>query len=473
VTLLLAQAAPAADGAALVLHTSMLPLFAVTTAVGALVCARAWRRLTYPSTPGAVVGGLAGASGPLLTMVPLRSCTFEAGRSGVDVALGTVAFAAGAAVAIGAAAWLARTVAAETGRVKPVGEVGQGHFRSGAWVPLAFLAPTLLVLLLFLYWPMLETLRLSTRVVRLGAPRQPFVCLDNFTRLLDPTLDTTAVLLTALWAVLALAVVLARRADVDAYLLERLRSGALIAAVVAWGTSVFSAAYRGVFLTTVILSTGTVVIGLVLGLSIAALAFAPVRGRSVYRTLLVWPYAISPPIAGILFFVMFDPLAGIAGHLVGVLTPWELPSYRADATLARGVVILASVWKTLGFNILFYLAGLQNVPTDVVEAAQIDGASRWQQYRHVILPSLAPITFFLIVTNVTYAFFEIFGTISYLTAGGPAGATVDAMFALIRAGRVQGSFGDGAAQSLLLFAMVLAVTFWQFRATGRRVEYGS
>jgi sn-glycerol 3-phosphate transport system permease protein len=462
------------DGApALVLHPAMLPLFVLSGAVGGVLAARWWRRLTFPAAPGAVIGVVAGLGGPLLTMVPLRSCTFEPGRPGVDVALGVVAFAAGGAVAVGLAVWLARTVAAETGRVRPAGEVGQGHFRHGAWVPLAFLAPTLLVLALFLYWPLLETLRLSTRTVRLGAPRQPFVCLDNFSRLLSPAVEAPAVGFTAAWLLLSLGILLAVRRGAEPDLALRLRSGLGVAALIAWAAAAFAPAYRGVFLTTVVLSTGTVVIGLVLGLAIAVLAFAPVRGRAAYRTLLVWPYAISPPIAGILFFVIFDPLAGVAGHLVSTLTPFSLPSYRADATLAQGVVILASVWKTLGFNILFYLAGLQNVPTDVVEAAQLDGATTLQRYRHVILPALAPITFFLIITNVTYAFFEIFGTISYLTAGGPAGATTDAMFALVRAGRVQGSFGDGAAQSLLLFAMVLAVTFWQFRATGRRVEYGS
>lgn len=449
-----------------------LPLLLVLGAIGAVVGARQWRRLTYAATPGSIVGGLSGVAGGLLLLVPLRFCTFDEGRSGIDIALGVLAAGAGAAATIGLAVWLARIVAAETGRVRQVGAKGQGHFASGAWVPLAFLAPTLLVLVLFLYWPMVETFRISTRVVRLGAPRQPFVCLDNFTRLLDPGVDGAAVAATVVWASLALAVLLVRRSGGEAMLLSRGRSLAAVVLAVAWSAAMLSAAYRPVFITTVVLSSSTVVVGLVLGLAIAALAFAPVRGRSAYRTLLVWPYAISPPIAGILFFVMFDPLAGMVGHLVGVLTPFELPSYRADATLARAVVVLASVWKTLGFNILFYLAGLQNVPTDVLEASKLDGASAWQRYRYVIIPALAPITFFLVVTNVTYAFFEIFGTISYLTAGGPAGATVDAMFALVRAGRVQGSFGDGAAQSLLLFAMVLAVTLWQFRSTGRRVEEG-
>ncbi|CAN5275514.1 MAG: sugar ABC transporter permease [Euzebyales bacterium] len=456
------------------LYPVMLPLFGVTAAAGAAVGIRAWRAAGYSPRIGAVVGATAGLLGPLITMVPLRGCTFEPGRGPVDVALGVVAFGVGGAVAIGASAWVARTIARETGRVRtPAQQLSAGSFRAGIGTPLAFLAPTLAVLVLFLYWPMLETLRLSTRLVRLSAPNQPFVCLDNFTKLMAPTFSPLAAWLTIGFVVAAGIVAVLGRSDQDSALAVRVRGWLGGLALLAWTTAMFGANYRGVFVTTLILTAGTVIVGLIAGLAIAVLVSQPVKGQGAYRTFLIWPYAISPPIAGILFFVIFDPLAGIAGHLVETFTPFTLPSYRADGTLARSVVILASVWKTLGFNILFYVAGLQNVPTDVIEAGQIDGANTWQRFRHLVLPSLSPITFFLIVTNVTYAFFEVFGTITYLTAGGPSGATTDAMSALIRAGQVQGSFGDGAAQSLILFAMVLAVTFWQFRVTGRRVSYGS
>ncbi|CAN5654927.1 sn-glycerol-3-phosphate ABC transporter permease UgpA [soil metagenome] len=241
--------------------------------------------------------------------------------------------------------------------------------------------------------------------------------------------------------------------------------------MVTWAAAIFGPAYRGVFVTTVILTTGTVALSLIAGLTIAVLVSQKIRGRGVYRTLLVWPYAISPPIAGILFYVMFDPLVGIVGHLVEIATPWELPNYRTNRIMARGAVILASAWKTLGFSVLFYIAGLQNVPADTLEAASIDGANRWQRFRLITMPALAPITFFLIITTVTYAVFETFGTINLLTTGGPSLATTDAMYALVQAASVQGNFGNGAAQSVVLFVMVLTVTGWQFRSTGRKVTY--
>jgi sn-glycerol 3-phosphate transport system permease protein len=223
---------------------------------------------------------------------------------------------------------------------------------------------------------------------------------------------------------------------------------------------------------TLIISAGTVVIGLAVSLGIAYLAYQPIRGGGIYRTLLVWPYAISPPIAGLIFFVIFDPNAGIVEHWLNTLFGINLPNYRQDATLAQAVVILASVWKTLGYNLLFYIAGLQTVPTDQVEAAQIDGANGWQRFRWVVVPALSPITFFLIVTNLTYAFFETFGTIDYLTAGGPAGETSVAMYEIYRVAIPGRDLGRGAAQSLILFAGVIALTVWQFRSTGRRVSYG-
>lgn len=459
------------------LYPSMLPFFAVTAVVGALVGRHVWAASRLDPRHGTVVGALVGAAGPLATMLPLRSCTFAPEQPVLDRVLGVVVFGLGAAVALGALAWGTRTVAQQRGWVPGAPQETTGHIRARGWVPLALLAPTLAVLVFFLYWPTLETLRLSTRAVRLGAPVEPMVCLANYTRLMEPTLEWWLVLPALALLVVWVAVVLVRRQGpaqrdlVDS--LVRLRGLLVLAVVVAGATALFGDAYRQVFVTTLILTSGTVVLGLVVGLAIAVLASQPVRGRGIYQALLIWPFAISPPIAGVLFFVMFDPLSGVVGSLVGTYTPFELPSYRTDPTLARGLVILASVWKTLGFTILFYIAGLQTVNREMLEAGMIDGAGAWQRFRHLVVPALSPITFFLVVTNVTYAFFEVFGTITYLTSGGPSGATTDAMTSLVQAGRVQGNFGDGAAQSMILFAMVLAVTAWQFRVTGRRVSYGS
>lgn len=475
--ILLAQVA---DPAAFAFHPGMIPLHLAAAAVGALVGRRTWLQLGMGGRGGMLAGGLAGLVGPAIVTVPLRGCTFDDTRGPVELWLGVGLAGATTVSVLAIVRWAARIAAVRAGLVRDSTlETGGGSFRSSALVPMALLAPTLAVLALFLYWPAIETVRLSTRIVRLSAPNQPFVCLQNFTRLMEPTLDPQAVVLVSAWLTAGLTVgVLERRrhqlvGDPVPAWLRRLRGLLGGASLVAVTIAMFNTSYGRVFTTTLILSAGTVLIGLAAGLGIALLAFQPVRGQSIYRTFLIWPYAISPPIAGVLFYVMFDPIAGIAGYVVSTLTPWTLPSYRTDPTLARAVVILASVWKTLGFNILFYLAGLQTVPSDIVEAARIDGANGWQRMRFIILPSLSPITFFLIVTNLTYAFFEIFGTIDYLTAGGPVGATTDMMFSLVRAGRVNGSFGEGAAQSLILLAMVLVVTAWQFRSTGRRVSYGA
>ncbi|CAM3281120.1 carbohydrate ABC transporter permease [Stackebrandtia soli] len=454
----------------------MLPLFIVTAAAGALVGRAVWRSAGLSGRSGALIVAPAGALGPLLTMVPLESCTFEPGRSTMDVAVGVVAFVAGAAVLIGVVAWIGKALSQPGGLSNLDTSDASGTYRHRNLIPWGLLLPTLAILAVFLYWPLVETFRLSTLLTRRGAPIERFVCVDNYTALLGPSLEWWLITAAAGLALAWVATIVAERRDPDnlgnsASVWRRVRGLLMILTVVAATASVFGPDYRPVFTTTMILTSGVVLTGLAVGLAIALLVSQPIRGRGIYRTLLIWPYAISPPIAGVLFFVMFDPLTGIIGHLWETFTPWTMPNYRTDATLARIVVILASVWKTLGFTILFYIAGLQNVSVEMLEAAKVDGANAWQRFRHFILPSLMPITFFLIVTNVTYAFFQVFGTIDYLTGGGPAKATTDAMTYIVETQK--GNIGDGAATSLVLFAMVLAVTAWQFRATGSKVHYGS
>jgi sn-glycerol 3-phosphate transport system permease protein len=451
----------------------MFPLLAGTTLVGAAVGRRMWTRAGVSPAVGAIVGAACGAIGPLVMMKPIRSCTFEADRTALDRVLGTLLFAAGAAILLGAAGWIVRGIGRSRGNLAARGDqFDKGSFRGYAAHPWLLLAPTLLVLVFFLYRPMTETFRLSVYNVRQGAPRTPFVCLDNYTELMEPSIHWWAIVPTlGLVAVIVAGRMLARRGVEAPTWLSRSHEILLVITVIAWAAALFGDDYRGVFTTTLILTSGTVVLSLVLGLAVAVLVSQKIRGRGVYRTFLIWPYAISPPIAGILFFVMFDPLAGIVGHLVEELTPWTLPNYKTDPTLARAAVILASTWKTIGFSILFYISGLQNVGTDALEAAEIDGANRWQRFRFITVPALAPITFFLVITTVTYAFFDVFGTISLLTTGGPSRATTDAMYSLVQVAGDHGRFGEGAAQSIILFAMVLAVTAWQFRSTGRRVTY--
>lgn len=136
-------------------------------------------------------------------------------------------------------------------------------------------------------------------------------------------------------------------------------------------------------------------------------------------------------------------------------------------------VVLASVWKSLGFNILFYIAGLQNVPNDLREAAAIDGANTFQRFWLITVPLLSPITFFLVITNVTYAFFDLFGTIDTMTAGGPVGATTTLIYRIYQQGFTEGRVSYAAAQSVILFLLVIGITYLQFRTTARRVTYGA
>lgn len=447
------------------IYPLMPPLFAAVTLIGALVGWVVWRNAGLPGRRGVFVVAPAALLGPLLTMVPLNSCTFEPDRTGLDIGVGVVAFCAGSAVLVAAVTWIGRALSMPGGAANLDDRADASTFRGGAPVSLLLLLPTLAILAIFLYWPLAETLRLSSQRTRRGNPIERFICVDNYTALLGPSIEWWFVVpLVALVVVAAIAWMVRGNT-----VLGRLRGWLLGAVVVTGAASLFGPDYRSVFTTTMILSGGTVLIGLAAGLGIALLVSQPIKGRALYRTLLIWPFAISPPIAGILFFVMFDPLTGIAGHVFEALTPWQMPNYRTDPVLARSLVIVASVWKTLGFTILFYIAGLQNVSKNMLEAARLDGANAWQRLRHFILPALTPITFFLVVTNVTYAFFEIFGTIDYLTKGGPSGATIDAMTSVVQ---TQEWTGDGAARSLILFAMVLAVTAWQFRVTGRRVHYG-
>jgi len=231
-------------------------------------------------------------------------------------------------------------------------------------------------------------------------------------------------------------------------------------------------AYRPIYINTVIISVGIVALGMIGGLAVAYLAFRDIRGGTLYRTLLIWPYAISPAVAGVLFFMIFDPTAGVFTHVMESWFGIDVPNYREHAVLAQGAIILASAWKILGYNILFYLAGLQTVPIDQIEAAVIDGASAWQRFTKIVLPALSPITFFLLVTNLTYAFFEVYATIDFMTKGAPAGKTSVAIYEIIRVGVNNGDLGRGAAQSVLLFIAVIGVTLWQFRTSGSRVSYG-
>ncbi|KXK48432.1 MAG: ABC transporter permease [Chloroflexi bacterium OLB13] len=398
----------------------MLPpelIVLISIAAPALVGA-AWLYRGSRTLSAGFIGVIAGGIGGALFMVPLNYCTFEADRTSTDVAFGVFLIALGAVIGIAVGAGVNRIVGSGKGISSLTSEQNTAGTFKGTVIPFALLAPTLVILALFLYAPALDNLRLSTLLARLGTDRTAFVCVDNFTKLLEPRQN--------------------------------------------YGQTLYA---------TFLISFFTVIIGLAISLMIAYVAYQPVRGASIYRTLLIWPYAISPPVAGIIFGMVFNEGAGIMNHLIrsggGVPVQW-----LQSASIAPWTIIAASVWKSMGFNILFYIAGLQNVPKDLIEAAAIDGANFVVRFRRVIIPMLSPITFFLIITNITYAFFETYGTIDFLTRGGPAGATSTMIYRIVDNGLNQRDLGSAAAQSLILFSLVIIITLIQFRTSGRRVTYG-
>lgn len=452
--------------------TFAAPILLTAMLAGAVLVARATRGSGRRLAFGVTAGGAAGLAGALVVALPLDFCTFGPDATTTDRWFGNSLIFAAAYVAARLTA-TALDPEVKRRRQRAGDDVSHGIFRGRRILPWVLLAPTLVILALFLYWPALRTIQLSTKLVQLGAPRTADRCVTNFTELIGPT--SPGMVLGAVIAS-AVAFFLGSRLERLAHPGESRVAGYLTAGGVAGVlfalTLLWTASYRQVFVTTLIVSIGTVVGGLAIALAIAVLAYQPVRGGAIYRTLLIWPYAISPPIAGLIFYVMFDPNSGIIRHWLGVAFGITLPNYRQNSSLALLVVILASIWKTLGYNLLFYIAGLQTVPDDQLEAAMLDGASAWKRFRYVVLPAISPITFFLIVTNLTYAFFETFGTIDYLTAGGPAGATTVAMYEIYEIAIPGRDLGRGAAQSLILFIGVVALTIWQFRSTGRKVSYG-
>ncbi len=418
---------------------------------------------------GAAIGLLGGG----VILGSLGFCPFAADAESTEGVLG-VALA-------GAFAWMfgagTRAVFNQKAADLGSGEIRTGTYRLGWWWPWLLLSPTLLVLIFFLYVPAFQTFRLSTKLTRLGAPKVGERCLSNFSELL--VINPTTVALVPLVAIAAIwgIALWNRRATPGT------ANKDIATAVQPFGILIFlfaiyfifeneNGGYRQIYVNTLIISVFTVGLAMIAGLAMAYLAFGRVRGISIYRTLLIWPYAVSPPIAGILFFMIFNATGGILAALsskVGI----DFPNYTQTAWLARSTIIMASVWKLLGYNLLFFLAGLQTVPRQQIEAATLDGANAWQRFRLVVMPALGPISFFLLVTNLTYSFFDVYGTIDFLTKGAPAGATSVAIYEIIRVGVDNGNLGRGAAQSVVLFLAVIGLTAWQFRQSEGRISYGS
>ena len=411
---------------------SPLVVVLLASAAGAAVMAVLfWQNRIGAGFWGAVLGAGVGAAGALTVMAPMNFCPFvvevEAEETLASV-MGTreiISLGIGGGIvlaSVGLASWLAYMLAGyflQNRSLLPPGDFRPGSF-TGKWAGLmAFflLLPTLAILAFFHYYPMSQTFRLSTLLARFGRDRTVFICMDNFTLLF---------------------------ADPDYWY--------------SVGLSFF-------------LAVAIIVISLSLSLLIAVMAHMPIKGARIYQTLLVWPYALSPVIAGIIFQLIFQNNAGVLNYVLenttGNTVPWLL-----NPDIAPWTVVLTGVWNIMGYNILFYIAGLQNVPNDLLEAASIDGANVFERFFRITFPLLSPITFFLIVTNTTYAFFDTFGLIDFLTGGGPVNRTATMMYDVYEVGVENRDLGKAAARSMVLFLIVIGVTMLQFRASRNRVNYG-
>lgn len=295
-----------------------------------------------------------------------------------------------------------------------------------AWL---LLLPSLIILLLFLYYPAIQSFVLSLYRSNLILGTRQFVGFENFDYLF---------------------------------------------------TGPFAARYRQVVLQTLVFSAAVVVLGLAVSMAISILANQAVRGARIYRLLLIWPFAMSSAIAGVVFSFLFNPEVGLINQILGTLFGLE-PRWLDTPLLTFSLVIAAAIWKNLGYNIVFYLAALQNIPGELSEAAEIDGANAWQRFWAVTFPMLGPMTFFLVFVNLTYSFFETFGLIDILTGGGPigqppfanAGVTTTMIYRLYQDGfGGGGQLGFAATQGVVLLFVVIVITIMQFRFGGRNVHYG-
>nr|WP_240741009.1 sugar ABC transporter permease [Deinococcus sp. Arct2-2] len=292
----------------------------------------------------------------------------------------------------------------------------------GRWLPWLLLLPSLIVLAVFSYYPALSTLRLSVFRANIVIGNEQFVGVENFVTLLR------------------------------------------------------SPVYHQVILQTLVFMALVVSLGLIIALGLAWLASKPIAGAKFYRLMLIYPYALSPAIAGTLWLFLFNPEVGAVNALLGNLFDLK-PRWLDNPVLAFGLVVAATVWKGLGYNIVFYLAAIQTVPKELTEAAEIDGANGWQSFWRVVFPLLSPMTFFLVFTNIVSALFDSFGLVDILTRGGPVygqtGITTFLMYQLYQDGFRNFRSGAAASQAVLMLMLVVCIVVLQFRYGNRKVHYGA
>lgn len=283
-------------------------------------------------------------------------------------------------------------------------------------LPYLLLLPQVAITLVFFYWPAVQALYTSVLKQDPFGLKTKFVGLQNFTQVLsDP-------------------------------------------------------AYINSLKVTLIFSVSTAALAMVTALLLATSAEKVLRGKTFYRTLLIWPYAVAPAVAGMLFLFMFNPAMGSFAYMLrrnGF--NWD-PLLNGDQAML--LIVVAAAWKQISYNVLFFVAALQSVPRSLTEAAAIDGASPIKRFWTISFPLIAPTTFFLLVINTVYAFFDTFGIIDAVTGGGPYKATETLVYKVYNDGFVNLDLGGSAAQSVILMGIVIALTAIQFRYVEKKVHYG-
>ncbi len=287
-------------------------------------------------------------------------------------------------------------------------------FRS-AWLPWLLLAPQLVVISVFFFWPAAQALLQSFQLQDAFGMSTEWVGLENFRHLFH-----------------------------DAAYLESFKITAFFSLLVA-------------------------VLGIGLSLLLAVFADRIIRGALFYKTLLILPYAVAPAVAGVLWLFMFSPTLGVVAYGLRALgIDWN---HLLDSRHAMTLIVMTAVWKQISYNFLFFLAGLQSIPKSLIEAAAIDGARPWRRFWSIQFPLLSPTTFFLLVINVVYAFFDTFAIIDASTQGGPGRDTLILVYKVYHDGFKNGDLGGSAAQSVVLMGIVVVLTVIQFRYVEKKVQY--
>ena len=284
------------------------------------------------------------------------------------------------------------------------------------WLPYLLVAPQMIIVLVFFFWPAFDSLRLSIFKVSPFGDRQIFVGLDNFVDLLTS----------------------------PEY-------------------------YRSVY-HSLIFSLGVTFVTLSVSLFLALLANQKIRGLAFYRSAVLWTFGVAPPVAGIIWLFIFHPSYGILSYFLAKITAYEF-NWLLQGWIALLLIILAASWAHLGYNVAFFLAGLQTIPDSIVDAAKVDGASGFRLFRWITYPLLSPVTFFLFIMNMVYSFFDTFGIIHAVTQGGPGDTTTIMVYKAYMDGFVHLRMGLSAAQSVILMALVITLTVLQFRFTEKKVFY--